>query len=112
MLNGISPQELSNKNIIQESDIEKIQSKNKNPYAAVDKDLLIDESNISSEAIKLYQRDLDIKRFTALAMSDPQDTSHNKLVVEKIFQSNDEQFTAKTIEKILENREFIQDLLR
>ena len=70
MLNGISAQELANKNLVQETDIEKIQNKNKNPYAEIDKTLLIDESNISKEAIKLYQRDLEVKKFTNLALSD------------------------------------------
>ena len=85
MLNGISAQELANKNLVQETDIEKIQNKNKNPYAEIDKTLLIDESNISKEAIKLYQRDLEVKKFTNLALSNPEDTSHNKLVMEKVF---------------------------
>ena len=111
MLNGISAQELANKNLVQETDIEKIKAKNKNPYAEIDKTLLIDESNISKEAIKLYQRDLDIKKFTGLAMSDPNDTSHNKLVMEKVFQADDEQFSSKIIEGIFDNREFLKDLL-
>ena len=111
MLNGISAQELANKNLVQETDIEKIQNKNKNPYAEIDKTLLIDESNISKEAIKLYQRDLEVKKFTNLAMSDPEDTSHNKLVMEKVFQADDGEFSEKVIEGMFNNRNFLKDLL-
>ncbi len=111
MLNGISAQELANKNLVQETDIEKIQNKNKNPYAEIDKTLLIDESNISKEAIKLYQRDLEVKKFTNLALSDPEDTSHNKLVMEKVFQADDGEFSEKVIEGMFNNRNFLKDLL-
>ena len=98
MLNGISAQELANKNLVQETDIEKIQNKNKNPYAEIDKTLLIDESNISKEAIKL-------------ALSNPEDTSHNKLVMEKVFQADDGEFSEKVIEGMFNNRNFLKDLL-
>lgn len=111
MLNGISAQELANKNLVQETDIEKIQNKNKNPYAEIDKTLLIDESNISKEAIKLYQRDLEVKKFTNLALSDPEDTSHNKIVMEKVFQADDGEFSEKVIEGMFNNRNFLKDLL-
>ena len=111
MLNGISAQELANKNLVQETDIEKIQNKNKNPYAEIDKTLLIDESNISKEAIKLYQRDLEVKKFTNLALSNPEDTSHNKLVMEKVFQADDGEFSEKVIEGMFNNRNFLKDLL-
>ncbi len=111
MLNGISAQELAKKNFVQETDIEKIQNKNKNPYAEIDKTLLIDESNISKEAIKLYQRDLEVKKFTNLALSDPEDTSHNKLVMEKVFQADDGEFSEKVIEGMFNNRNFLKDLL-
>ncbi len=111
MLNGISAQELANKSLVQDTDIEKIQNKSKNPYAEIDKTLLIDESNISNEAIKLYQRDLEIKKFAGLAMSDPENTDYNNLVIEKVFQADDEQFNSKIIDGIFENKSFIKDLL-
>ena len=111
MLNGISAQELANKNLVPDTDIEKIPNTNKNPYAAIDKTLLIDESNISKEAIKLYQRDLEVKKFSFLALSNPEDTSHNKLVMEKVFQADDGEFSEKVIEGMFNNRNFLKDLL-
>ncbi len=42
-------------------------SKN-NPY--------VDKSEISANAIELFQKDCDIKKFNKIAMSDPEDLSH------------------------------------
>ncbi len=39
-----------------------------NPY--------VDKSEISSNAMELFQRDLDINKFTKIAISDPEDNSH------------------------------------
>lgn len=39
-----------------------------NPY--------VDKSEISADAIELFQKDCDIKKFNKLAMSDPEDLSH------------------------------------
>lgn len=110
MLNGISAQELANKNLIQQADLEAVQAKKKNPYADIDKNLLIDETSISKEAVALYQKDLDIKKFSQLAMSDPEDTSHNSLVAENVFSANDEKFDNKIMDGLFENKSFLKDL--
>ena len=56
-------------------------SYSKSPY--------VDKTEISSNAMKLFQRDLDINKFTKLAMSDPEDKSYiadvNKLFEEGII---------------------------
>lgn len=109
MLNGISSQELPNKNLVQ--DAESITNSKKNPYAGIDKNLFIDETSISNEAVRLYQRDLDIKKFTKLALSDPDNISHNSLVVEKVFNANDKDFNNKVLEGIFDNNSFWKDLL-
>lgn len=111
MLKGVSAQEIANKNLIQQTDIEKIQTKKKNPYADIDKNLLIDETSISKEALALYQKDLDIKKFTSLALSDPEDKGHNALVAQNVFSANDQNFDNKIIEGIFDNQNFIKDLL-
>lgn len=36
----------------------------------------VDKSEISADAIELFQKDCDIKKFNKLAMSDPEDLSH------------------------------------
>lgn len=111
MLNRLSGQDLINKNLIQNgNNVEKLAIGNKNPYADVDKQLLIDRYNISNEAISLYQKDLDIKKFTSLALSNPENTDFNSLVVQNVFNSMDESFENKIIEGIFKSGKFLEDL--
>lgn len=111
MLHKLSGQDLVNQGAIQQnSNVEKLSLKNKNPYSDIDKNLLIDETNISNEALNLYQKDLDIKKFTSLAMSDPENTSHNSIVAQTVFGSQNESFENKIIEGIFNNRSFLRDL--
>ncbi len=111
MLHKLSGQDLVSQNMVQQnSNVERLTAKNNNPYSNIDKNLLIDETNISNEAFNLYQRDLDIRKFASLAMSDPENLSHNTLVAEKVFGSDDEGFESKIIEGIFNNRTFLKDL--
>ena len=110
MLNGLSSQELINKSLIQSGEVDKASLGKKNPYSDIDKNLLVDESDISSEAINLYQKDLDIRKFTSLALSDLDNTDFNSLVVQNVF-SVDESFNNKILEDLFSNRSFLQDLL-
>lgn len=111
MLHRLSGQDLVNQTIVQQNNnVEKLSLKNNNPYANIDKNLLIDETNISNEAFNLYQRDLDIRKFTSLVLSDPEDLSHNNLVAEKVFGGGDENFDNKVIEGIFNKRTFLNDL--
>ena len=50
---------------------------NTNPY--------VDKTEISANAMKLFQRDLDINKFTKLAISDPEDKSYIAQV-QKLFE--------------------------
>ena len=110
MLNRLSGQDLINKNLIQNSNVEKLSTDKKNPYSDVDKNLLIDETNISNEALNLYQRDLDIRKFTSLAMSNPENLSHNSLVLQNVFGVQDDAFENTLIEGIFNNNTFLKDL--
>ena len=111
MLHKLSGQDLVSQNMVQQnSNVEKLAAKNNNPYSNIDKNLLIDETNISNEAINLYQRDLDIRKFASLALSDPENLSHNTLVAQKVFGANDENFENKIIEGMFNNRTFLKDL--
>lgn len=47
---------------------------NKNPY--------VDKTEISSNAIELFQKDCDIKKFNKIALSDSDDFSHLELMKE------------------------------
>lgn len=52
---------------------------NKNGYAT---NPYVDKTEISSDAMKLFQRDLDISKFTKIATSDLDDNSHLQRVQE------------------------------
>ena len=51
-----------------------------NPYKNIDRNLLIDETMVSNEAVHLYQKEQDIKQFSTLAMSNPEDLSHEEII--------------------------------
>ena len=48
----------------------------RNSYAANNNNPYVDRSEISANAIELFQRDCDINKFNKLAMSDSEDFSH------------------------------------
>lgn len=110
MLKGLSGQDLINKSLIQNNELEKVSSGKKNPYSNIDKNLLIDETNISNEAINLYQKDMDIRKFSSLVLSDPDNMNHNSLVAQNVFGEQDLSFENKVIEGIFNNKTFLRDL--
>ena len=110
MLNRLSSQELINKNLVQSSEVDKTTLGKKNPYSGIDKNLLVDIYDISNDAIQLYQKDLDIRKFTSLAMSDLDNTDYNSLVVQNVFSSDDD-YNNKILEGLFSNKSFLQDLL-
>ncbi len=110
MLKGLSSQDLINKSLIQNNELEKASLNKKNPYSDIDKNLLVDETDISKEALKLYQKDLDIRKFTSLAMSDSGNNDCNLLVMNNVFNAQDSDFDNKVIEGIFNNKTFLKDL--
>lgn len=110
MLNRLSGQDLINKNLIQSGNVDKLPQANKNPYSDIDKKLLIDETDISNEALSLYQKDLDIQKFTKLALSNPNDLSHNALVAQNVFNFMDNDFETNILDSIFNNKLFLKDL--
>lgn len=50
------------------------------PYKNIDRNLLIDETAISKEAVNMYQKEQDVNQFNKLAMSDPEDLSHEDII--------------------------------
>ena len=102
---------LGNLGIQQKSDIEQISS-NKNATNPIKREnLLVDTYDFTSDALKMYQKEQDIKKFTSLAMSNPEDTSHIQLVAQdlinnKIDFTDDDEF----LSSLLTNKEFLQAL--
>ena len=71
---------------------------------------LIDSSDISNRALQMYERELDIKNFTELATSDPENTSHNELVKELFAKGVVDVFEDSTIAALSSNKSLIDDL--
>ena len=110
MLNNISQSDNYN---IQNNDISKVSLKG----AGKDKqgqndDLLVDETSISHDAMALYERDQDIQKFTALAMSDMElESEDTQRVLDKIFNISATMRDEEFAESLLQNDKFRSDLL-
>ena len=67
-------------------------------------------NSMSKHALKLYEKKCDIKNFTKLALSDPENTSHNerveKLLQEGVFDPLEE----SVIEELSKNKKLLDDL--
>lgn len=113
MLKGIQNNNLQNNNhVIQTTGADKTGLfENTNPYEKIDKNLLVDQLDISSDAIKLYQKDCDIKKFTQLALSDPENTSHNTKVASQIENGQIELSDEEIVDSLFNNSKFISDLV-
>lgn len=83
---------------------------NKNPYEKIDKNLLVDQLDISNDAMSLYQRDLDVKKFTQLTLSDPENTSHNNLVASQVESGAIDFGDQNIIDSLFNNQKFFDDL--
>lgn len=71
---------------------------------------LIDSSDISNRAIQMYERELDIQKFTQLATSDQENTSHNELVEELFSKGIVDVFEDNTITALSTNKSLLDDL--
>ena len=74
-----------------------------NPY--------VDKTEISSNAMELFQRDLDINKFTKLALSNPEDKSYiarvNKLFDDGVI----DVFEDDIIPELARNKKLLNDLI-
>ena len=81
-----------------------------NACNTIDNDLFVDESNISDAAIKLYERERDVKKFTELALSDQDDTSADALVISKALSGEISIDDDEAIFSLLSNEDFLNEL--
>ncbi len=111
MLKGILNSSVQNGQLNQALGVDKTGLFEKtNPYSANKSGLLVDGSDISTNAMQLYQKELDLKQFTDLTLSDPSDTSHNSIVASKL-ESGDISFDDEDIiNSLFNNPEFISDI--
>lgn len=75
---------------------------NKNPY--------VDKTEISANAIELFQKDCDIKKFNKIAMSDSDDFSHLDRVKELFADGVIDPYEDDVLEELINNPKLWDDL--
>ena len=112
MINKVNNNEIQNNQLLQSNGVDKTGLfDKKNPYDKIDQNLLVDELNISKEAFKMFEKELDIKKFTKLALSDLDDNSHNVRVASKIVSGEIQLDESEIINDLFSNNKFLEDLL-
>jgi len=112
MLNGINlNDELSNSQLNGQMGVSGVVTNPiNNPYKNADRNLLIDEGAISNEAVNLYQKEQDVKQFNSLAMSDPQDLSHEDIISNLFDQGVSDPFSDEAVTSLSNNQKLLDDL--
>ncbi len=67
-------------------------------------------ARMSKHAINLYEKQCDIKNFTKLVLSDPENTSHNQLVEDLLKDNVFDPLEDKVIEELANNEDLLKDL--
>lgn len=67
--------------------------------------------NLSKHALDLYERKTDVKNFTKLALSNPENLSHNQ-IMDKLFRYCDviDPFEESKLFDLSDNEHFLRDL--
>lgn len=112
MLNGVNTgDELNNAKLNQQIGVSSVVTNPiNNPYKNADASLLIDETAISDEAVNLYQREQDVRSFTELAMSNPDDLSHEEIISNLFGAGASDLFSDESIEGLTDNQKFLEDI--
>ena len=76
----------------------------------VDRNPYVDKSEISANAIELFQRDCDINKFNKIAMSDPSDLSHLDRMNELFSQGVVDVFEDDVLSSLVKNPKLWEDL--
>lgn len=80
----------------------KTSNDNKNPY--------VDKTEISANAIELFQKDCDIKKFNKIAMSDADDFSHLDRVKELFADGIIDAYEDDVLKELINNPKLWDDL--
>ena len=67
-------------------------------------------NKMSERALNLYERQCDIKNFTKLAMSDPENQSHNELVEKLLKEDILDPLSDEVIRELSSNEDLLRDL--
>lgn len=67
--------------------------------------------NLSKKAIKLYEQQHDVKKFTQLVLSDPENLNHNEIVNDLFNKGNlIDPLEDEKLERLADNKRFLRDL--
>ena len=66
--------------------------------------------DISQKAVELYEKQSDIKHFSELVLSDPENTSHNKMVENLFNEGVIDPFEDEKLALLSDNHKFLKDL--
>lgn len=81
-----------------------------NPYKNIDRSLLIDETAISDEAVNMYQKEQDVNQFNALAMSNPEDLSHEEIIAGLFNSGVSDPLSEEMAGELSDNQRLLEDL--
>ena len=112
MLNGVSNNDnISNNYISRENNIAQVSDAQKKYATSPFKNShFVDEMQISNEALNLYQKEQDIKKFAQLALSDENDTSHFNLIDIAFSNGTISPFTDENLDALLNNQKLWDDI--
>jgi len=80
------------------------------PYKNIDRNLLIDETAISDEAVNMYQKEQDVTQFNKLAMSDPEDLSHEQIIAGLFSSGASDPLSDEMAQELSGNQKLLGDL--
>ena len=66
--------------------------------------------NMTQNALKMYEKNCDIKNFSKLVLSNPENTSHNELVDELFKKGTTDPFEDEKLFELSNNKRFLRDL--
>ena len=80
----------------------------KNGYAS--KNPYVDKTEISANAMELFQKDLDIKKFTKIAIENPEDISYLEQMQELFAEGIVDPFEKEVLSELVTNSKLWDDL--
>lgn len=67
-------------------------------------------NKMTHSALDMYERKCDVNNFSKLVLSDPENTSHDRIMNELFASGVKDPFETKNLTKLSENKSFLHDL--
>ncbi len=100
----------NSESIIQSQNLDRIRGLGTtNPFEDDDKGFFVDESQISSQALEKYQRELDVKKFSDILM-ETDEKAANELVMQQAFDGTLSIDNDDFLSELLNNEDFINEI--